>query len=293
MKVSVRTAMARLALVVCIILAGSCARQEPSHPIASIVLQPTSSKLKSASGNHVLYTDQKCDSVQYATITFAEGLKLDIYFPPRPFATGLVPAVIINNGLNDTYTTANEGAAFKDLARNIDWARIIAARGLVAITYDSLEPPQARGSAPKAPASTLLLLSFLEKHATDLHIDPSRIAFYSAGATAAGLERVLASAPRNLTRPVKCVAFNYPFIDATVLPSMKIPILIVQPSGQRDTSHFAISDWATTLSNKGYPVQVVQNPSGLVGYDTLQDTQDTKACIEKIIGFITSHLSSG
>ncbi|MGB4572990.1 MAG: hypothetical protein WBH97_09220, partial [Rectinemataceae bacterium] len=185
---------------------------------------------------------------------------------------------------------AADGAPFKDLAMTVPWAMAFAASGYPAVTYDSFEKLQGGGGAETAPASTERLLDFLKQNEDLLGIDSSRIGFYSMGGTARGLQRSLAGI--NVTRQgrVRCAVFNGAVLDPEVFPRQKMPVLIIRPALASPAIVFVIDDWAAELKDRGFNVEVHNNPSGTYNYDTAIDNADTRKAIAKILAFFDEHL---
>lgn len=67
-------------------------------------------------------------------------LAMDLYEPPGPPAAAPTPAMIIVAGYPDAGFQKVVGCRFKEMQSSISWGRLIAASGIVAITYTNREP---------------------------------------------------------------------------------------------------------------------------------------------------------
>ena len=130
------------------------------------------------------------------------SLALDVYTPRRRAANPAPIVVFVHGGL----TLDSPGDA-KDWSSYQRWARLVAASGMVGITFNH----RLTTDDNVAEASTDLTdaLAFVRRRAADLRADPNRIclAFYSAGGVGAGA--LLHDAPSY----IKCVSLYYPYLD--------------------------------------------------------------------------------
>ena len=68
---------------------------------------------------------------------YADKKHMDIYYPPNYEFEEKLPAVIIFNGY--------AGLNAKNMGRHIDWAALIAAHGLIGVTYEPIYPDKDLG----------------------------------------------------------------------------------------------------------------------------------------------------
>src|SRR3954447_202706 len=64
-----------------------------------------------------------------------DALTLDLYSPPDAGSGARVPAVVIVAGYPDAGFQRTVGCRFKEMGSSTSWGRLIAASGMVAITY--------------------------------------------------------------------------------------------------------------------------------------------------------------
>ncbi len=70
-------------------------------------------------------------------------LTMDIYYPPDPKREARLPAVIFISGYPDPKFQIMLGCKLKDMESYISWGQLMAASGLVAITYTTGNEPVA------------------------------------------------------------------------------------------------------------------------------------------------------
>jgi hypothetical protein len=79
------------------------------------------------------------NDIPYLT-TPESSLKMDVYYPPKFDFKSKIPAVVIVLGYTDDASKKLLGNKFKSVPWYVSWCRIIAASGMVAIMYKSVNP---------------------------------------------------------------------------------------------------------------------------------------------------------
>ena len=127
--------------------------------------------------------------------TAEEVLLLDAYYPAECGATPL-PAVLLTTGFPDAGMRRAVGCAAKDMAAFTSWSRLIAASGMVAITYTNADPVR----------DASRVLRFLRDRCVELGVDAGRIGLWSCSGHASNAVSLLVTA-----RPAPaCAAFFCP-----------------------------------------------------------------------------------
>ncbi len=72
--------------------------------------------------------------------TDAGALTMDLYYPPEATSGARTPAVVFVNGFSDPGAQKMLGCRTKDMESYMSWGQLVAASGLVAITYANREP---------------------------------------------------------------------------------------------------------------------------------------------------------
>jgi len=228
------------------------------------------------------------------------GRLFDLYRPPD--APGPLPAVVLVTGFADPGFRAVAGCAFKDTAPFSSWARLLAASGLVAVTYSNADP------AADAPA----VLAYLGDHSAELGIDAGRFGLWACSGHSPTALAVLCRRPRP---PVRCVALCYgytldleesrevadqgrqfkfavPDVSAAEVPS-DVPLLIARAGADATPGVNASIDRFTRYAeSRGLDVEVVEHPTGPHAFDVLEDSDTSRAAIRRVVEFLRDRLSA-
>jgi hypothetical protein len=116
--------------------------------------------------NSLPYELPGMDKVEIPNITYAyygdQPLTMDVYYPPDTPADAQLPVVIIGLGYKMSQIPLREHYA------NTSWGKLLAAAGMVAISYDTEQPDQ----------DLEILMTFIQENAAALRIDPAQIGFF-------------------------------------------------------------------------------------------------------------------
>jgi hypothetical protein len=93
---------------------------------------------------------------------------MDLYYPPDSKAGARTPAVIFVTGFSDLGAEKMLGSRFKDMGSFVSWAQLVAASGLVGITYANREPGDVHE-----------VLHHVQQNAALLGIDGNRIGVWA------------------------------------------------------------------------------------------------------------------
>ena len=132
-------------------------------------------------------------------IPYREGLTMDVYYPPDSNSGARTPAVVFVTGYPDPGFQKMLGCMQKDMASYLGWAALVAASGLLAITYANREPS---GDAHA-------VLAYLRQNAASLGVDENRIGVWSCSGNAPTALSVLIQEPHDF---LKCAVLFYGFI---------------------------------------------------------------------------------
>lgn len=228
-------------------------------------------------------------------LTEAGPLPFDLYRPPH--AAGPLPAVVFVSGYPDPGMAAMVGRPLKDWESYRAWARMVAASGLIAITY--LNGTPADGAA---------LLRHLHQSADSLGIDPSRIGLWACSGNGPTALALLAR------EPVTCAALLYPVtidVDGATgvaelarqihfaLPALTLaelprerPLLLVRAG--RDTTPGldpALLRFVAAARAHGLALTVLEHAEAPHAFDLLDDSPRTHEVIDEVLGFLRRTLT--
>ena len=122
---------------------------------------------------------------------------VDIYYPPD-HSGPLTPAVVFVSGLSDIGAQKFLGCRINETESFVSWARLVAARGLVGVTYTTANDPAADLRA---------VLAFLIANGHTLGIDSARLALWASSSHVPNALGQLIEQPGSLTCAVLCYGF--------------------------------------------------------------------------------------
>lgn len=132
------------------------------------------------------------------------NLKMDLYTAPNISKNKRLPLVILINGYPDSIVKNWYGVRLKDLELLVSWSELIAASGMIAVTYES----------EKSSFETDTLIKFLQKNAEKYNIDLNRIAIFGCSANTLTALSLL----QESSNLFKCAIFYY---GALLTPDQK------------------------------------------------------------------------
>ncbi len=242
------------------------------------------------------------DTVELHRVEFrgADGapLTLDVYAPAGARVAASRPGVVLVTGYPDPGFEMMLGCKWKEMESSIGWARLLAASGIVAITYANREP-----------AGDLdALLHHVRGNAASLGIDAARIGLWASSGNAPLALSALAR------HPVRCAALLYPLTldqggSTTVADAAKafgfanpaagkrvedfprdVPIFLAR-AGQDENPGLndALDRFVARALACDLPVSLVNYPAALHAFD-LVDAAAAGDVARQILGFLRHHL---
>ena len=212
---------------------------------------------------------------------YGSGLPFDLY---RPAGSGRRPAVVFVLGMRDPGAIAFFGAPFKDCQSYIDWARLVAASGLVAITYRNEDV-----------GDVTALLAHLRHHADALGLD-GRIAIWAASGHGPFALWLLAH------EPIACAALLYPYTldvaaqaaamhfaapTVTIGELPRVPLLVVRAG--RDTTpvlNERLDRFVIDARVAGVPIDLVEHADGPHAFDIVDASPKSREVIDQVLEFL-------
>src|SRR5258708_8018934 len=123
-------------------------------------------------------------------VPYRDDLTSDLYYPPDSKPEVRTPAVVFVTGYPDPGFQKFLGCRQKEMASYISWAELVAASGIIAITYSNREPP----------ADAEAVIAFIRQNAETLGIDESRIGVWSCSGSVPTALSVLMNEPSDVFR---------------------------------------------------------------------------------------------
>jgi hypothetical protein len=227
--------------------------------------------------------------------TTDEVSAIDVYCPPS--SDSAMPAVVFVTGYRDKDGLDLIGLRLKEWGGYVSWGQLVAASGLVGITYSCSEPS----------VDAKEVQNFVRDHSAEFGIDPERIGIWAAsgnGPTAlsmlmggsTGLRFAVLSNTYMLDLDgdtmVSDMAAQFGFSAPNVGKSVRdldpqVPLFLVR-SGKDEVPGLnqTIDRFARRAIEANLPIQLVNLPDAPHSYDTLHDTERSRETIQQIVHFM-------
>jgi dienelactone hydrolase len=230
-------------------------------------------------------------------------LAMDVYRPPGLKAADRRAAVIFIHG------GGPPGAPMKEMGVYTSYGRLIAAQGLVAVTFTH------RLGYPK----TLILeggqdvaaaIAYVRAHAAELNIDPGRLCLAAFSAGGPMLSPYLRDAPGY----IRCIVAYYPIAeieDSAVHKASETPETLAAWSplrqldkpGRKAPMYLAraghdeipqllggLDRFIAEAVKRDYPITLANNPGAPHGFDITEPTPRTLEILDETFAFLKRHL---
>jgi hypothetical protein len=230
--------------------------------------------------NNLVYNMPGMDKVLLANeLEYYDGLILDIYYPPDYQFETKLPIVILSHGLTDVAPNDLD----KDMGSHMDWAKLIAASGMIAISAQA-------GNFPVE--NSYHVFDFLAANADILGLDLSRIGFWAGSGQGDPAFVALQDDSLPYRESFKAAVFNYLNFDAAD-PSAwpkNISLFVVKAGQDKNISGTDMDNFVARARANDIPTEYIELPDAIHGFDTFQDTQASKDTVQQEIEFFKSKL---
>jgi acetyl esterase/lipase len=284
--------LAAIVAAVALVNVATAADQSPSAPDAAA--------LKRAM-RPIVYRVPEMDSVVvHSNLKYTNVddplVRMDVYTPPASSANERRPFVLLIHG------GVPPGVPVKDMGAYRSWGRLIAAHGMVAVTFTHrLRWPPSQ--IEDAESDVRAAIDFARANAAKFNADGERmcVAAWSAGGP------LLSVALQNERKYLRCALAIYPLVD-------------LQGTAGKDMDRLALATYARTpsfvpffLARAGLdsfptlnerldrfvatglaanaPLTVVNHPTGVHGFDVENDDERSREIIRAALEFMRTHLS--
>ncbi len=227
-----------------------------------------------------------------------DTLTMDLYAPPDAGSGARLPAVVIVTGYPDQGFQRMLNCRFKDMGSSVSWARLIAASGMIAVTYTNREPI----------ADAHTLLRFLHDNAPTLGIDETRIGLWASSGN-------VPLALSLLTSDIKCAVLCYGYtldIDGFTevadaaktfkfanpgagkslddLPT-NVPLFLAR-AGRDQTPglNASLDRFLSKAVTCNLPITFVNHPTAPHAFDLFDDSATTREVVRHVLAFLRFHL---
>jgi hypothetical protein len=233
-----------------------------------------------------------------------DSLSMDLYYPPSADRLAVFPLVVFVFGYPDTIMRESSVTKLKDMGQYVSWAQLIASSGLVALTYETLDPvSDIRG-----------VIQYVRVNASALQIDAGRIAIWSCSGN---VPTALSLLTKESNDYLKCAVFYYgvtfelPGSSKVSELATKIgfafPAILSVPDTLRwDVPTFLVRAGLDNIPylnetltrflmlaiSKNSPLEFRNLPNAQHAFDVLDDNDSSRETIQRTVDFIKHHISS-
>jgi dienelactone hydrolase len=228
----------------------------------------------------LIYPRAGSERVSVEKHTYGE-LPFDLY---RPEGAGNRPAVVFVFGIPDPGAIAFFGAPFKDWQSYVDWARLVAASGLVAVLAQNREP-----------GDVTALFAHLRAHQDALGLDGRYVVFAASGHGPQGLWTIahepVAGAvllyPYTLDVAAEAQAMHFAAPPVTVAELPQVALLVAK-AGRDATPNLnaKLDAFVAAARARGVPVTLVEHAGGPHAFDIVDDSPRSHEVIAEILAFL-------
>jgi acetyl esterase/lipase len=235
--------------------------------------------------------------VEYRT-TDSGALTMDVYSPPDATADAPRPAVVFLMGFSDVGGRKRLGCSAKEMESYVSWAKLVAATGLVAITYTTGVDP-----ATDTPAA----FDYVVQHAQRFGVHAGRVGVWACsghGPTALSvLMRPAGARPRfaalfypytidlddrtEMVEAQKLWGFANPAAgkSAADIPA-DVPLFIVRAGlDQMPYLNSSLDRFIGAALASNLPMTVINHATGSHAFDISERSDATRAIVEQTLAF--------
>jgi hypothetical protein len=264
-------------------------------------------KQEPISAKRVLYSMPGMESVTVRRDQPYQGadggdLTFDLYSQPDAAAGVGRPAVVFVTGYSDAGAQKFLGCRFKEMGSYVSWAQLVAASGLVAVTYANRDPA----------GDVHAVLQHVRQNAAALGIDEKRIGVWSCSGNVPNALAVLMSGARE---HLSCAVLNYAYtldLDGStrvadgarqfgfVTPAAgkrvqdlphNVPLFMVRCGrDEMPGLNEAFDRFASSALTANLPVAFVNHAESPHAFDLFHDSETTREIVRQVLGFLRFHL---
>jgi tetratricopeptide (TPR) repeat protein len=222
----------------------------------------------------VVFTLSNTDKVTVQRdITFktvdGTALKMDIYYPPN-IKAGKRPVVIFVNGVGIL--------DLKDWKAYVDWGKLTAASGMIAITHQSRNTDAAADVAD--------LINYVRSNAASLKIDENKIGIWSSSAN---VRIALPLVMQEDRKYIRTAVFYYGVMNSERV-RFDVPLLVVRAGQDVPNINATIDAYVARAIAQDAPLTLISYADGQHAFDVLDDNDQTREIVKQTLDFLKFHL---
>jgi hypothetical protein len=227
---------------------------------------------------------------------------LTLYYPPS-WDGAATPAVVFVMGLGDERAKEVLGCRISEMESYISWGRLVAASGLVGVTYATEDDPV---------NDTRMVLEFLGAEGDRLGVDRSRLGIWACSSHVPSALGLMIASPLSVCCAVCCYGFMLDLDGATDVADAQrvwhfanpaagrvvsdlpggVPILIAR-GGRDEVPHVnaSIDRFVVHALGDNLPMTLVNHASAPHAFDLDDDSETTRQVVRQVLAFLVDRLS--
>jgi tetratricopeptide (TPR) repeat protein len=223
----------------------------------------------------VVFTLPNTDKVTVqrdVTFKTVEGnaLKMDVYYPPD-FKSGKLPVVIFVNGVGIL--------DLKDWQVYVDWGKLTAATGMIAIIHQSR-------NADSAAADAADLINYVRTNAASLKVDENKMGLW---ACSANVRVGLPLAVDESRKYIRTAVMYYGVMNSEKV-RFDVPMLVARAGQDVPFINGTIDAYVTRAIAQDAPLTLISYAEGQHAFDVLDNNEQTKEIVKQTLDFLRFHL---
>jgi glyoxylase-like metal-dependent hydrolase (beta-lactamase superfamily II) len=227
---------------------------------------------------NVVYTLPQMDEVLLANeLAYHNNLKVDIYYPPNYNFETRLPIVILAHGFQET------DEFDKDIPQQMDWARLIAASGMIAISAQAGDSPV---------DNSYRVFDFLAANKDLLGLNLTRIGFWACSGQGAPAIKALQDEKLPYRDALKAAVFMYSDFRSAI-PSVwpqTLSLFVVKAGSDQLIPGSTIDNFVAQARSSQITTEYIELADAPHGFDVFQDTQASKATVRQAFEFLKGRL---
>ena len=227
-----------------------------------------------------------------------ESESLDIFYPDS--STGPFPAVVFVIGFPDPGFEAMTGKKLKELNPYQSWARLVAASGMAAVLYATVDPA----------VSSVKCLEYLNSHADALNIDSDSIGLWACSGNVPVAIHLL-----NCVAGIRCANLNYGYMldlnGSTTVRDASAQFRFANPNHGKDSFPENVDLLIVKAGKDEFPgindgidafvaegrarkvkMELIEYAQGVHAFDVLDSSAQSIEIVQQMLEFFTTRLAA-
>jgi hypothetical protein len=227
-------------------------------------------------------------------------LTMDIYYPPHLPPNSHLPVVIFVFGYPNSVILERFGIKLKDLGQYVSWGQLVAASGIIAVTYETTQPEK----------DIYSVLACVRKNAKVLQIDGNRIGIWACSANVPTALSVLIDVSKDLKCAVLYYGVMFDWNGSTAMAelverygaaypckeksvdnlSQDIPLFVVRAGEDSPQLNKSLEHFIYEATKRNLPFTFVNYAAGQHAFDIENDAISSQEIIKHTLAFLYEHL---